>query len=124
MPGSQPPFSLSPDPDQNKKDASFIFVLAYGVYIPFHIRFNYVLYQTKFSKKCPRSCRSCIQDPGSEWVFTNSHGVQIISSKKSPVNTKQHGQSGTTLRSTVDHHVLSELTLKDKTPQGTEHVWW
>ena len=26
------------------------------------------------------------------------------------------------LKSTVDHHVLPELTFKDKTPQGMEHV--
>ena len=25
--------------------------------------------------------------------------------------------------STVDHHRLTELTFKDKTPQGMEHVW-
>ena len=34
MPGSQPPFSLIPDADQNKVDTSFISVVAYGVYIP------------------------------------------------------------------------------------------
>ena len=34
MPGSQPRFSLTPDPDQNKGDTSFTAVVAYGVYIP------------------------------------------------------------------------------------------
>ena len=34
MPGSQSPFSLIPDPDQNKEDTSFISVRAYGDYIP------------------------------------------------------------------------------------------
>ena len=34
MPGSQPPFSWIPDPDQNKEDISIISVVAYGVYIP------------------------------------------------------------------------------------------
>ena len=34
MPGSQPPFSLIPDPHQNKEDTSFISVVTYGVYIP------------------------------------------------------------------------------------------
>ena len=34
VPGSQPPYSLIADPDQNKKDKSFISVVAYGVYIP------------------------------------------------------------------------------------------
>ena len=34
VPGSQPSFSLIQDPDQNKEDTSFIYVLAYGVYIP------------------------------------------------------------------------------------------
>ena len=33
VPGSQPPFSMIPDPDQNKEDASFISVVDYGVYI-------------------------------------------------------------------------------------------
>ena len=28
------------------------------------------------------------------------------------------------LRSIVDHHVLPELTFKDKRPQGMEHVWY
>ena len=32
-PGSQPPFSLIPDPDQNKEDTSFISAVGYGVYI-------------------------------------------------------------------------------------------
>ena len=34
VPGSQAPFSLIPDSDQNKKDTSFISVVAYGSYIP------------------------------------------------------------------------------------------
>ena len=34
VPGSQPPFSLIPDPDQNKEDASLISAVSYGVYIP------------------------------------------------------------------------------------------
>ena len=34
VPGSQPPFSLIPNPDQNKTDTTFISVVAYGVYIP------------------------------------------------------------------------------------------
>ena len=34
MPGSQPPFSLIPDSDQNKEDTSLISVVAYGLYIP------------------------------------------------------------------------------------------
>ena len=34
MPGSQPPFSLIPDPYQNKEDTPFISVVVYGVYIP------------------------------------------------------------------------------------------
>ena len=47
VPGSQPPFSLVPVPDQNKEDTSCISVAAYCAYIPFHLQFNYVLYQTK-----------------------------------------------------------------------------
>ena len=34
MPGSQPTFSLIPDSDQNKEDASLISVVAYDLYIP------------------------------------------------------------------------------------------
>ena len=34
VPGSQPPFSLIPDPEQSKEDTSFISVVAYGAYIP------------------------------------------------------------------------------------------
>ena len=34
VPGSQPPFSLIPDTDQNKEDTSFISVVGYGAYIP------------------------------------------------------------------------------------------
>ena len=34
MPGSQPHFSLIPDPDQNEEDTSLISVVYYGVYIP------------------------------------------------------------------------------------------
>ena len=33
MPGSQPYFSLIPDPDQNKEDTSLISVVSYDVYI-------------------------------------------------------------------------------------------
>ena len=87
VPGSQLPFSLIPDPDQNKEDTSFISVVAYGVYIPLSrpIQFHH-LPKPKFREKCPRSCRSCeTLDPGSEWVFADFHGVEITSSKKSPV---------------------------------------
>ena len=86
VPGSQPHFSLIPDSDQNKEDTQFISVVAYGVYMPFHVRFNSVLYQTQISRKMPRSCRSCgTLDPGSECFFPDFHRIQIISSKKSPV---------------------------------------
>ena len=34
VPGSQTPFYLIPDPDQNKEDTSFISVVAWCVYIP------------------------------------------------------------------------------------------
>ena len=87
VPGFQPPFSLVPDPDQNKKYTSFISVAAYGVYIPLSRPIQFCsLPKRNFEKKCPRSCRSCgTLYPGSEWGFANFHGVQIISSQKSPV---------------------------------------
>ena len=34
VPGSKPPFSLIPDPEQNKADTSILSVVGYGVYIP------------------------------------------------------------------------------------------
>ena len=51
MPGSQPRFSLIPDPDENNEDTSFISVAACGVYVPIHVRFNSVFYQPNISIK-------------------------------------------------------------------------
>ena len=34
VPGSQPPFYVMPDSDQNKEDTPFISAVAYSVYIP------------------------------------------------------------------------------------------
>ena len=34
VPGSQPPFSLIPDPDENKEDRSFNSAAAYDIYSP------------------------------------------------------------------------------------------
>ena len=58
----------------------YLFLMAF-IY-PFHVSFN----KSKFREKCQSSCRSCATlDPRSEWVFADFHGLQIISSKKSPV---------------------------------------
>ena len=46
VPGSKPPFSLIPDPDQNKEDTSCISAVAYGVYIH-HFTSNSILSFTK-----------------------------------------------------------------------------
>ena len=68
------------------EDLSFISAVLMAFLYRFHVWFNSVFYQTKISRKRPRSCRSCrILDPRSEWVLADFHGVQIISSKKSPV---------------------------------------
>ena len=43
--------------------------------------------------------------------------------RRNPLSYKTlHGHLGTILRSIADHHVLPELTFKDKTPQPMEHV--
>ena len=34
-----------------------------------------------------------------------------------------NGQPGAKPRSAADHHVLPQLTFKEKAPQGMEHVW-
>ena len=87
VPGSQSPFSLIPDPDQNKKYTSFISVVAYGVYIlPFTCD-SIVFFLTiqNFQKKCSISCGSCgTLDPRSDRVFADFRGLNIISSMKSP----------------------------------------
>ena len=45
----------------------------------FHIRLNSLLYLTKISRKCRRSCQDPgTLDPGSEMVFTHFCGVQIM----------------------------------------------
>ena len=87
VPGSQPHFSLIPDPEQNKEDTTIISVVDYGVYIPLSrpIQFFHLPNQN-FEKKYPRSCTSCgTLDPGFERVFADLHGVQIISSKNFPI---------------------------------------
>ena len=64
MPGSQPPFSLIPDPEQKKEDKSFISVLAYGVYIPLSrpIQF-YPLTNQNFEKNAKDPA-----DPAKPWI--------------------------------------------------------
>ena len=126
MPGSHPPFSLIPDPDQNKEDTPFISVVAYSVYIPLSRPIYFCsLPNQNFEKKCPRSC-----DPAEPWTQDPNGFLPIFMRFKSfhqrnPLSykTPPHGQSGAILISTIDRHVLSELTFKDKTPQGMEHVW-
>ena len=80
-------FSLLPDPDQNREDASFISVVARGVYIPLSrpIQICPLPYQ-KFEKNARDPA-----DPAELWIqdpsgfFADFHGVPTISSKTFPV---------------------------------------
>ena len=121
MPGSQPPFSLIPGPDQNMEDKSFISVVAYVFIFLFHVRFNSVLYQTKISRKVSKILQILLNtDPGSECVFADFYGVQIISSKKSSVI--QNIITWTTRRYTQKYRRSSGFArIEDKTPQGMGH---
>ena len=79
-------FSLIPDPDQNKEDTSFISVVANDVYIPLSRPIHFCsLPNQNFEENAKDPADREILDPGSEWVLADFHGVQIISSKKSPV---------------------------------------
>ena len=75
-----------PDPDQNKGGTSFISVVANGVYIPLLRPIHLCpLPSQNFEKNAKDPADRETLDPGSEWVFADFHGVQIMSSKKSPV---------------------------------------
>ena len=126
MPGSQPPFSLIPEADTNKGDTSFISVVVYGVYILLSRPIQFCpLPNQNFEKNAKDT-----GDPAEPWIQDPSGFLQIFMGFKSfnqknlqSYKTLLHGQSNGLLRSTVDHCVLPELTFKDKTPQGMEHVW-
>ena len=86
MLASQPTFSLYPDADQNRKDALFISVVAYGAYIPLSHPIHFCPLPNQNLDKMPRSYQDTgTLDPRSEMLFTDFHGVQIISSTKTPV---------------------------------------
>ena len=57
VPESQAPFSLIPDSDQNRKDASFISVVAYGPNIPLSGAIQFCLLPNQNFEKN-------VQDPG------------------------------------------------------------
>ena len=125
VPGSQLRFSLIPDADQNKGDTSFISVVTYGLYIPLSRPIQFCpLTNHNFEKNA--------QDPGypaEPWIQDPSGFLPIFMGSKSfhsrnPLSYKTlwHGQKGTILISTVNHHALPELTFKDKTPHGMKHV--
>ena len=63
----QPPFSVIPDPDQNKEDASFTSVVAYDVFILLSHPIQFCpLPNQKFEKNAQDSAdpaKPCIQDP-------------------------------------------------------------
>ena len=126
MSGSKTPFSLIPDLDQNKEDPSNISVVVYGVYILLSrpIQFFHLANQN-FEENAQDPA-----DPAEPWIQDPSGFLPIFTRFKSfhqrntlSYKTLERGQSGAILRSTVDHHVLLELTFEDETPQGMEHVW-
>ena len=123
---SQQPFSLNPDPDRNKEDASIISVVAYCVDIQFSLptQFCHLLPQ-KFRGKCHRFCQDPgTLDPRNETVLLIFMGLKSFLHRRSLLyKTLFHRQSGAILRSAVAHHVLPESTFKDKSPQDIEHVW-
>ena len=86
MPGSQPPFSFNPDPEQNTEDASIISVGAYVFDIPFlHPAQLCPLPHQNFEKNAKDPARipePWIQDPRGFRPFS---WVQIIPSKKKSV---------------------------------------
>ena len=110
---------------QNKEAISFISVVTYGVFIHLSHPIQFCpLTNQKFEKNAQDPA-----DPAKPWIQDPSGFLPIFMGFKSchqrnPLSYKtlQHGQSGAILRNTVDHHVLSELPFKHKTPQGMEHV--
>ena len=79
VPGPQPPFSLTPDPDQNKEDTSLIPVVFYGVYIRLSRRIQFCpLTNLNFEKN--------VQDPGDitePWIQDPSEFLPILMGFKS-----------------------------------------
>ena len=107
VPGSQPPFSLIPDPDQNKED-TFLLCL-WRLYPPLTSDSILSFTKPKFREKCLRSRRSCGNlDSRSEWVLPIFIGFKSFH-QRNPGHIKHH-------------LVLPEFTFRDKTPQGMEHV--
>ena len=108
VPGSQPPFSLNQNPDQNKEDTWFISVVAYDHCIkPF--MFNSILPFTspKFRAKCHRSSHDPgTLGPGTQTVSTDFHGVQIISSKKHPAIKKYYTMDNQAQFSELPQHFI------------------
>ena len=79
VPGSLPPFSLIPDPNQNKEDTSLISAVFYGVYIPLSRPIQFcTLPSQKF--------RENAQDPGEPaepWIQDPSGSLPIFMGFKS-----------------------------------------
>ena len=71
VPGSQPPFSLIPDPDHNKEDTSFISVVANDLYIPLSRPIQFCLLPSqKFEKnnQGPGDPGHFYWDPAEPWI--------------------------------------------------------
>ena len=74
VPGSRPPFSLIPDPDQNKEDTSFISVVAYGVYIPLSRPIQFCLLPNQNFEKNAKD----LEDPAKPWIQDPSGFLPIF----------------------------------------------
>ena len=74
MPGSQPPFSLIPNPDENKDAKSFISVLAYGVYIPLSCPIQLCLLPSQNFEKNDQDPA----DPAEPWIQDQSWFTSIF----------------------------------------------
>ena len=89
---------------------------------------NMFFTSSRFREKCQTSCQDPgTLDSGSEVCFAHFAifiGFKSLHQRKTlSYKTLQHWQPGAILKSAIAHHVSSELTFKDKTIQGMEHVW-
>ena len=65
VPGSQSPFSLIPDPDQNKEAISFFCVVTYGVFITLSHPIQFCHLTNQKSRKMPKILQ-ILRNPGSK----------------------------------------------------------
>ena len=79
VPGSQPRFSLIPDPDQNNEDTSFISAVAYVVYTP---RSCPIPFYSLPSQNFEKNAQDPV-DPAKPWIQDPSGFLPIFMGIKS-----------------------------------------